>query len=125
LYNLTSLSKSDYILVPLVGAEKVPERSVFSRRGLVISLAILALTVSLASRVSHAVVYRTTSAHSASVDAKIQHRDKDASEWTPPDVILSLLWVAEATPAPEEIEFPAALSIIARLLSANQLPAIT
>jgi len=103
LYNLI-LPKPGYILVPLVGADKVPQRSVFSWRGLVISLAILALTVSLASRVSHAVVYRATSAHSASVDAKIQHRDKDASEWTPPDVVLSLLWVAEASPAPEEIE---------------------
>jgi len=103
LYNLT-LAKPGYILLPLVGAEKVPERSVFTRRGLVISLAILALTVALASRVSHAVVYRTPSAHSASVDAKIQHRDKDASEWAPPDITLTLLWVAEASRVPEEIE---------------------
>ena len=77
------------------------ERRLLSRRGLVVALVALALSTSLATRVFHAHIYPTTAVHSTSVAQKIQHRDKDAVEWTPPTAQLVILWVAEPTVSSE------------------------
>lgn len=84
--------------MPLVGSEPVADRRRRSRRGFVVYLVIVALTVSLASRISHASFYRTPTAHSNSVNAKIQQRDYDASEGVSPAATLSILWIAEPSP---------------------------
>jgi hypothetical protein len=80
----------------LVRSGQVAERRVLSRRGLVVMLAICALTVSLASRVSHATFFKTPVAQSSSSTAKIQHLDQDASQWEAPPATFTLLWVTES-----------------------------
>jgi hypothetical protein len=95
LYNLNSLTQSHCIELPLVGAEQVAERRLFSRRGLVALCAVVALTVSLAGRVFHSVIYSTASIHSAQGYEKVQHRDTDASQWVPPTATCALLWITE------------------------------
>jgi hypothetical protein len=82
--------------MPLVGHGQVAERRLFSRRGVVVLLAILALTVSLANRVPHTGSFdKTPAAHSSSSTAKIQHRDQDASRWVAPAPTFALLWTSE------------------------------
>lgn len=95
MYNSYSLTKTDLVQVPLVGAEQVAEKRFFSQRGFVVSLTILAITLSLASRTVHEGFYGKPTAHSASAISKIQHRDKDACEWVTPVAAFSLLSVAE------------------------------
>jgi hypothetical protein len=73
----------------------VAERRLFSRRGLVALFVVLALTVSLAGRVFHSVIYSTGSVHSAPGYEKVQHRDTDASQWVPPTATCALLWISE------------------------------
>ena len=103
-YNLQSLTQTDVIQVPLVGAEQVAKKRLFSLRGLVVLLAILALTISLASRVVHVSFSHGTTIHSPSAQSKIQHRDKDASEFVSPIATFSLLCVAEPSDKPAAIE---------------------
>lgn len=71
------------------------KRRLFSRPGLLVLLAVLGLTVSLATRVFGGEVYSSTSIHSGSTCAKIQHRDSDASRWVPPVATYALLWGSE------------------------------
>lgn len=95
-YNLTSLAQTGYITMPLVGYGQLAERRPPSRRGVVVLLAILALTVSLANRVPHTVSFdKAPAAHSSSSTAKIQHRDQDASRGAAPAATFTLLWASE------------------------------
>jgi hypothetical protein len=82
--------------MPLVGHRQA-ERRLLSRRGAVAFLAIAALTVSLASRVPHATIFKAAVAHSEFSSVKIQHRDNDASHWVAPLATVTLLWTAEAS----------------------------
>jgi hypothetical protein len=96
LYNLISLPQTGYITMPLVGYQQLAKRRLLSGRGAVVLLAIMALTVSLANRVPHAVsVHQATAAHSSPFTAKIQHRDQDASRWVAPVATFTLLWASE------------------------------
>jgi hypothetical protein len=102
------LTKSDLIFVPLLGADHVMERRLLSRRGLLVLVAVLGLTVSLAGRVFNGAIYNSTSIHSGSTCAKVQHRDSDAARWVPPTAVYVLLWASERAdriqPA-EQIQF--------------------
>ena len=90
--------------MPLVECEHVADRRLFSRRGLVISLSIITLAVSLAARGIHVSFHLKATAQSVSAYAKVQHRDKDASEWVPPAASLCLLWVTEVSSSSEPTE---------------------
>lgn len=82
--------------MPLVGYKQLAERRAFGWRGAMVLLAIVALTVSLASRVPHAVSFdKSPTAHSGSSTEKIQHRDQDASRWVAPVATFTLLWISE------------------------------
>lgn len=84
--------------MPLVGYEQLAERRAFSWRGAMVLLAIVALTVSLATRVPHAVSFdKAPAAHSSSSAEKVQHRDQDASRWVAPVATFTLLWTSEPT----------------------------
>ena len=85
--------------MPLVGYEGPAQQRLLSRRGLIISLAILALTVSLASRVSTASFIKASTAQCGSSAAKIQHLDKDAAQWVAPTATFTLLWASEPSVA--------------------------
>jgi hypothetical protein len=98
------LTQSHCIVVPLVGAEQVAERRLFSLRGMVALLAVLGLTITLAGRVFHDGVYRTSSAHSTSAYEKVQHRDADASRWAPPQATYTLWWTSERSSGIEPTE---------------------
>lgn len=76
----------------------------FSSRGIAVALVVFALTASLATRVFHADYSATRQLQSSSSYQKIQHRDKDASEWAPPVAELSILWVEEASVTPDFLE---------------------
>ena len=96
MYNVhSSLTQTGLIQVPLVGAEQVAEKQVLNLRGFVISLTILVLIISLASRTVQGGIYTKSTVHSASVSTKIQHRDKDASVWVAPVATFSFVSVAE------------------------------
>jgi len=79
----------------------VPRVRLLSGRGIAVALVIFALTASLATRVFHDTYSTTSQVQSTSSYQKVQHRDKDASEWVPPASELSILWVEEASVAPE------------------------
>jgi len=82
------------IEIPLVGAEQVAEKPLSLRR-FIVSLAILALTISLANRTFQGSFDSRATVHSVSVNSKVQHRDKDASELVAPVATFSLLYVTE------------------------------
>lgn len=90
--------------MPLVGTEQMADRRLCSRRGLVIALAIVGLTLSLASRVAHVSFDLNPTVHSDSSYNKVQHRDKDSFQWVSPVASVCLLWVSEYKPssAPNE-----------------------
>jgi hypothetical protein len=92
---LTSLTKSSLIIVPLLGADRVTERRLLSRRGLLVLIAVLGLAVSLAGRVFAGEIYSSASIHSGSTCAKVQHRDSDAARWVPPTAVYVLLWASQ------------------------------
>ena len=69
-------------------------RSVLAGRGLVISLACLALVVSLASRTIHLSAINDPTAQSDAPKAKIQHLNKDAVQWTAPVASFLFFWLA-------------------------------
>ena len=71
------------------------ERRVFGLRGMVVAIAIATLTVSLAGRTFHGNFHPKVSVHGATLGAKIQHRDKNASEWVPPAPLLAQLPISE------------------------------
>ena len=79
--------------MPLLGDAPVAKRRVFSWRGLVISLACVALVVSLASRTIHLSAVDNPAVQSDSPRAKIQHLVKDAVQWTAPVASFFLFWV--------------------------------
>jgi hypothetical protein len=79
--------------MPLLGNSPVARRRVMSWRGLVISLACLALIVSLASRTIHLSAVDDPAVQSDSPRAKIQHLVKDAVQWTAPVASFLLFWV--------------------------------
>lgn len=83
--------------MPLVEYGQPVERRLLSRCGALAFLAIAALTVSLASRVPHATIFKAAVAHSESSSAKIQHRDNDASHWVAPVATPALLWTADSS----------------------------
>ena len=83
------------------------DRRLRSPRGLVIALAIIGLTISLAGRVPHVRFDVTTAVHSNSTYTKVQHRDKDAFEWVSPVASICLLWVSEYSVTSEPAENPA------------------
>jgi len=58
---------------------------------LVVTLSILALTISLANRTFEGSFDTSPTAHSASSKAKIQHRDKDATKWVAPIAVFAWL----------------------------------
>jgi hypothetical protein len=95
LYNPTLPLQTDFITMPLVGYEEPAPQRLLSRRGLVILLAISALTLSLASRVSTATFVKAYTAQSSPATAKIQHLDKDAAHWVAPTATFTLLWATE------------------------------
>ena len=97
LYNSTLLAQKSCIRMPLVGYEQLAERRLLSRRGAVVFLAIVALTVSLANRVPHGTIPGNPVAQSFSSPAKIQHRDSDASQWVAPAAVFTFLWIAESS----------------------------
>lgn len=80
------------------------QRRLFSRRGALAVLAILALTVSLAGRVFGGSVYSSTSIHSGCSCVKMQHRDSDAARWAPPVATYALLWSSERSGSIEPAE---------------------
>lgn len=106
LYNLTSFRITTFASVPLLGAERVPKVRLLSGRGIAVALVVFALTASLATRVFHNSYSTTSQVQSSSSYQKIQHRDKDASEWVPPAAELSILWVEEALVVPDSGEEP-------------------
>lgn len=69
------------------------------------ALLVFALTASLPTRVFHSAFTAGPQVQSSSSYEKIQHRDKDASEWVPPVAELSILWVEEASVPPEPGEY--------------------
>lgn len=73
-----------------------------SRRGFVVALLISALTVSLATRVSHGSFATKIEVSSSSDYQKVQHRDKDAVEWSPSSAELCPMWVMEASVSAEQ-----------------------
>ena len=91
MYNLPSVTQTD--VIPKYNWPE--QKCFFSLRGIVICVAILTLTVSLANRTGHAVFCNKPTAHTASSSAKIQHRDKDASEWVAPVATFVLLHATE------------------------------
>ena len=72
----------------------------FSLRGSIVSLTILALTVSLANRTVRLHFSDTPTVHSSSPDAKIQHRDKDHAGWIAPIAKLVVSFVIEPSLKP-------------------------
>ena len=85
LYNFKLLPQTEFsIPAPLVGAKHVAKRRLSSLRGVIVSFAILALTVSLANRTVHLSFSDTPGVYSSSPDARIQHCDKDHSGWFSP-----------------------------------------
>jgi len=101
LYNLTSIRTTNCASLPLLGAERVPKVRLLSGRGIAVALVIFALTASLSTRVFHDSYSQSSQVQSSSSYQKVQHRDKDASEWVPPTSELSILWVEEASVTPE------------------------
>jgi hypothetical protein len=79
--------------MPLLGNSPVARRRMMSWRGLVISLACLALIVSLASRTIHLSAIDDPIVQPDSPKAKIQHLVKDAVQWTAPVASFLLFWV--------------------------------
>lgn len=77
-----------------------------SGHGIAIALVAFALTASLATRVFHGSHSAVHQVQSSSSYQKIQHRDKDASEWVPPTAELCLLWVEQASVAPHHDDEP-------------------
>src|SRR5690349_3543254 len=101
LYNLTSFRITTCVSVPLLGAERVRKVCLFRSRAIAVAFVVFALTASLATRVFQGSYSATPQAQSSSSCQKIQHRDKDASEWVPPVSELSFLWVEEVSATPE------------------------
>jgi hypothetical protein len=99
LYNPILLLQTDSITMPLAGYEEPAPQRLLSRRGLVVLLAISALTISLASRVSTATFVKAYAVQSSSTTAKIQHLDKDAAHWVAPTATFTLLWATEPSVA--------------------------
>lgn len=60
-------------------------------RVVLVSLTILALTISLANRTFEGSFDTHPTLHSASSKAKIQHRDKDAAKWVAPVAVFERL----------------------------------
>jgi hypothetical protein len=81
LYNATLLA-ADMRMAP-VSHERAAEHSRQVWRCLVVSLGILVLTISLASRTVDLSLSTQTSVTSQPQKAKIQHRDRDAFVWAP------------------------------------------
>ena len=88
----------------LVGHEQTAEQRLLSRRGLVILVAISALAVSLASRVSTVTCVKASTVQSSACTAKIQHLDKDAAQWVAPTATFTLLWATEPSVAVDRNE---------------------
>jgi hypothetical protein len=82
----------DCVAMPLLTHQEVAERRLFFRRGLLVCLAIVAFVVTLANRTFRLSRTQTTTVHSTSVNAKIQHRDNDAFQWSAPLAMPLLLW---------------------------------
>jgi hypothetical protein len=79
----------------LIGSDQLADRRLCSRRGYIIALAVVALTVSLATRTVYVDVNLKTTLHSDCSYNKVQHRDKDSFEWAPPATNLCLLFLTE------------------------------
>ena len=105
---MISLKQVHCKTMPRVASERVVSRRLLSWRGLVISLSVVALALSLATRVIHISFDLNPTAHSDSARTKVQHRDADNCEWTSPVADVSVLWVTEfsidSEPA-EEVHF--------------------
>ncbi|HET8826585.1 MAG TPA: hypothetical protein VFM77_15705 [Terriglobales bacterium] len=84
----------------------MPKVRLLSGRGVAVALVVFALTASLATRVFQGGYAAAPQVQSSSSYQKIQHRDKDASEWVPPVAELSILWVEQASVTPEYGEEP-------------------
>jgi hypothetical protein len=80
------------------------QRRLLSLRGLVVVLAITAITASLANRFVRLSIDKTPAVHSLTSKAKIQHRDRDADEPTFAAADFSLLWVAEPATTIERVQ---------------------
>lgn len=84
----------------------MPKVRLLSGRGIAVALVVFALTASLAARVFQGGYSDTSQVQSSSSSQKIQHRDKDASEWVPSVAALSILWVEQASVVPDSGEEP-------------------
>ena len=69
--------------MPLAPKNRFAKTAVSSGRGLVVLLAILSLTISLAGRTFDTNLQTHAAVSSQAEKAKIQHRDKSGSQWTP------------------------------------------
>jgi hypothetical protein len=74
---------ADALTMPLVFHERASQRPERLRRWVVVSLGIVALTISLASRTFDLRLSTQTSVTSQAQRATIQHRDRDAFGWAP------------------------------------------
>ena len=79
-------------------------RRLLSLRGLVVVLAIAAITTSLANRFVRFSIDKTPAAHSLTSTTKIQHRDRDADERAFAAADFSMLWVAEPATTVERVQ---------------------
>lgn len=89
--------------MPLGGDNPLSERRVLSVKGVTVLIAVVAITLSLASRVFHGQFFPNHSVHSSSHQV-VQHRDTDAAEWVPPACTLVLLWGTEHSGVIDPIE---------------------
>ena len=101
LYNLISLSHTEYIIMPLVGENQLAERRLLSGWGVLIFVAAFAITLSLASRVFEYQIFSSPTAHSGAIHAKVQRRDNDSATWEPPAATFTILWSSESSAAVE------------------------
>jgi hypothetical protein len=84
--------------MPLVEYEHMAERRLLSRRGLVIFIAIVALTCSVARRVADvSLLFKAPTAVLSSSTAKIQHLDQDAAQWVAPEATFTLLRATQSS----------------------------
>jgi hypothetical protein len=104
LYNLISLSHTEYINMPLVGENQLAERRLLSWRGVLILVAAFAITLSLANRFFEGPIFQATTAHSGLAHAKVQHRDSDSAHWAPPTATFTIRWGSESSAVAETLD---------------------
>ena len=90
----------------LAPRNRFAKTAVSSGRCLVVSLAIVTLTISLAGRTFDTNLQTHATVSSQAEKAKIQHRDKSGSQWTPVLDRIELFYVAVCSQAVEPEQEP-------------------